>query len=65
MLDLKKSDEQQDSLVSLQSLAELTGFPVEMIKKELFTSHEASDQVSLDQLRTAMAAFIDATMLEE
>ncbi len=48
--------------VSLEVLAKMTGFPVEMIKEEIFKG-EGTDQVSLDDLRTAMLSYIDSTML--
>ncbi len=51
-------------LVSLESLAEMTGFPVEMIRKELFNSELKEEKVSLEDLRAAMVNYIDSTMLE-
>lgn len=51
-------------LVSLESLAEMTGFPVEMIRKELFNSELTQEKISLEDLRAAMVNYIDATMLE-
>ncbi len=56
---------QDQEMVSLESLADLTGFPVKMIKEELFNSEAAQERVSLDELRKAMVNYIDATMLEE
>lgn len=50
--------------VSLETLAKLTGFPVEMIKEEIFKG-EGEDQVSMDDLRSAMLSYIDSTMLME
>lgn len=62
MLD-QNANEQE--LVSLDSLAELTGFPVEMIKSELFkNSSLETEKVTLAELRKAMVSYIDATMLE-
>ena len=59
----QKTNEQE--LVSLDSLAALTGFPVEMIKSELFKdSSLETEKVTLAELRKAMVGFIDATMLE-
>lgn len=52
-------------MVSLESLADLTGFPVEMIRTELFKSELSDEKVSLSELRKAMVNYIDATMLEE
>lgn len=56
--------ESNNEVIKLESLAELTGFPVELIKKELFKNEEITDGVSLDKLREAMTDYIDATMLE-
>lgn len=56
----------ENELVSLDSLAALTGFPVEMIKTELFkdSSLENEEKVTLADLRKAMVSYIDATMLD-
>lgn len=51
--------------VSLQQLAELTGFSPEIIKQELFPSNEGDDAVSLEELRSLMMNYIDATMLTQ
>ncbi|MFP5458275.1 MAG: hypothetical protein ACLGG7_06030 [Bacteriovoracia bacterium] len=51
--------------VSLQQLAELTGFSPELIKQELFPAKEGEDAVSLEELRSLMMNFIDATMLTQ
>lgn len=48
--------------VSLETLAKMTGFPVELIKEEIFPG-ESTDQVSLEELRSAMLSYIDSTML--
>lgn len=48
--------------VSLETLAKMTGFPVELIKEEIFPG-ESTDQVSLEELRSAMLTYIDSTML--
>jgi hypothetical protein len=52
----------ENGKVSLEVLAKMTGFPVELIKEEIFKG-ESTDQVSLDDLRTAMLSYIDSTML--
>ncbi len=54
--------EETNGKVSLDMLAKMTGFPVEMIKEELFSGEEAT-QVSLEDLRSAMLTYIDSTML--
>lgn len=48
--------------VSLEMLAKMTGFPVELIKEEVFKG-ENTEQVSLEELRSAMLSYIDSTML--
>lgn len=48
--------------VSLEMLAKMTGFPVELIKEEIFKG-ENTEQVSLEELRSAMLSYIDSTML--
>ncbi len=54
--------EEKNGKVSLEVLAKMTGFPVEVIRDEIFRG-EASDQISLESLRTAMLSYIDSTML--
>lgn len=56
------SSDEKTGKVSLEVLAKMTGFPVEVIKEEIFKG-EASDQVSLESLRSAMLSYIDSTML--
>lgn len=71
MLENKTQDqgsavqESGEEIISLKSLADLTGFPVEMIKSELFKSELADEELTLDDLRKAMVNYIDATMLED
>lgn len=61
---LEKNTNERE-LIELSSLADLTGFPVEMIKKELFDSSLDSEKISLAELRKAMVSYIDQTMLED
>lgn len=49
--------------VSLEMLAKMTGFPVEMIKEEIFPGSHEKSEISLEELRSAMLSFIDSTML--
>jgi len=65
MLDLNTSKNENKEMVSLESLSDLTGFPVEMIKKELFSSDLIDEKISLSELRKAMMSYIDETMLSE
>lgn len=52
-------------MVTLKSLSDLTGFPVKMIKEELFSHNQLSDEaVSLEDLRSAMLNYLDQTMME-
>jgi hypothetical protein len=55
-------DVDKNGKVSLEVLAKMTGFPVELIKEEIFKG-ESTDQVSLEDLRSAMLSYIDSTML--
>ena len=48
--------------ISLDALAKMTGFPVEMIKEEIFKGQD-DQEVSLENLRSAMLNYIDSTML--
>lgn len=57
-----KEDTEQ---VDLNSLAELVGFPVELVKKELFNDKDFDGEVDLGTLRAAMIKYLDATMLED
>lgn len=47
--------------VPLQSLSELTGFPVDFIKKELLLDGE---NVSMGELRALMTKYLEATAVE-
>ena len=53
----------KDDKVNLERFAELTGFPLELIRKELFSTKETSGEISLEELRGAMLAYLDSTML--
>ncbi len=50
--------------ISLEMLAKLSGFPVDLIKEEIFRGSPA-EQVSLEELRSAMLSYIDSAMLTE
>lgn len=58
------SSDEKGGKVSLEMLSKMTGFPVELIKEEVFKG-ENTDQVSLEELRSAMLSYIDSTMLIE
>ncbi len=50
--------------ISLETLAKMTGFPVEMIKDEIFQG-KGSEDISLEELRAAMLSYIDSTILTQ
>ncbi len=50
--------------ISLEVLAKMTGFPIEVIKEEIFKGQDGSE-VSLEELRSAMLSYIDSAMLIE
>jgi hypothetical protein len=59
-------DNSKQETVTLESLSDLTGFPIEMIKTELFNGTDLNeDSISLTELRTAMMSYIDETMLHD
>ncbi len=61
-LDVAPVTTEKNGKISLEALAKMTGFPVEMIKEEIFKGH-ADQEISLEELRTAMLSFIDSTMM--
>jgi hypothetical protein len=44
--------------VSLQTLSELTGFPVDYIQRELVLSNE--EELSVDELRKKVLSYLDS-----
>lgn len=60
--NLSTSGSEAKGKISLEALAKLTGFPVEMIQDEVF-SGKSTSEVSLEELRSAMLNYIDSTML--
>ncbi|MAX67566.1 MAG: hypothetical protein QF441_06820 [Bacteriovoracaceae bacterium] len=53
--------------VNLEDFAQMAGFPVELIKKELFADNnelKESEEVNLEELRAAMVSYLNSTMLE-
>lgn len=52
--------------VDLREFALMAGFPIELIRKELFENDVSEkDEVSLDELRAAMLNYLDSAMLKE
>ena len=43
----------------------MVGFPVELIKKELFDGDEVSNECTMEQLREVMLSYLNKTMLDE
>lgn len=60
--DLATNGTETNGKISIEALAKMTGFPVEMIKEEIFKGHD-DKEVSLEDLRTAMLSYIDSTMM--
>lgn len=64
---LKKSEdwtfenEFEGNTVKLTSLSELTGFPLDFVKRELVLQ---DDEVSLDQLRGSVLNYLDKAFLD-
>lgn len=49
-----------ETVVSLGTLAELTGFPVDYIKRELLLDGENEEDMSVEELRTKVLAYLDS-----
>lgn len=56
------NSDKENTQVSLATLAEMAGLPVDLVKKELFKGEEV-ETCSLDQIRSAMISYIDSEML--
>lgn len=50
-----------ETVVSLGILSELTGFPVDYIKRELFLDEETEEEMSVEQLRLKVLAYLDSS----
>lgn len=57
-LQEQNKPESQENGVSLGSLAEMTGFPVEYIKRELVLSDD--NELSVDELRSRVMAYLNS-----
>ncbi len=53
----------EDQIVNLSDFANLAGFPVELVRKELVLDGKDSDEISMDDLRAAMLKYLDQAML--
>lgn len=49
-----------ETVVSLGSLAELTGFPVDYIKKELLLDGKMEGEMTVEELRMKVLAYLDS-----
>jgi hypothetical protein len=50
-----------DQVVSLGTLAELTGFPVDYIKRELLLGDESVQEMTMEELRKKVLAYLDSS----
>jgi hypothetical protein len=66
-LDDASGTKNEGVTVSLQTLSDLTGFPLETIQQELFQGENEAklDQIDLSVLREKMLSLIDSTMLNK
>ena len=61
-LDVVHRTTETNGKISIEALASMTGFPVEMIKEEIFKG-QGDSEISLEDLRSAMLTYIDSTMM--
>ncbi len=59
------SSNDENQTVDLNSFAEMAGFPLELINKELFNGNGPDGEVSLEDLRKAMISYLDSTMMDK
>ena len=52
-----------DQLVDLNEFANMAGFPVELVRKELVLEQGSEDKVTMGQLREAMLKYLDKSAL--
>ena len=58
----ESTDKDDSKMISLESLALLTGFPIETIKSELLSGQQENQSLfSMDELRSIMEAYINKT----
>lgn len=51
--------------ICLEEFAKMAGFPLDLVKKELFENEEQPKDLSLSELREAMLGYLSSTMMEE
>lgn len=61
--DLPGSVNQEQIQVTLESLSELTGFPVSFIRRELLLDKD-NDKIKMDHLRKKVATYLDAAIVD-
>ncbi|MBC7537786.1 MAG: hypothetical protein H7281_03135 [Bacteriovorax sp.] len=55
------SEPTAETVVSLGALAELTGFPVDYIKRELLLDGEIEEEMTIEELRKKVLAYLDSS----
>lgn len=55
------SKREKNSVISLETLSELSGFPEELIKKELALGKDGKE-FSMEELRGSMLEFLNTTL---
>ena len=58
--DVSNSPSSESEVVSLGTLADLTGFPVDYIKRELFLDGETTEGLSVEDLRAKVLAYLNS-----
>ena len=58
--DVSNSPSSESEVVSLGTLAELTGFPVDYIKRELFLDGETTEGLGVEDLRAKVLAYLNS-----
>ena len=58
--DVSNSPSSESEVVSLGTLAELTGFPVDYIKRELLLEGETIEGLSVEDLRAKVLAYLNS-----
>lgn len=61
---MEEQGKKLDEMVSLAKFAEMAGFPIELVKRELFEGANCSDEISVTELRGFMLKYLDKTMIE-
>jgi predicted HTH domain antitoxin len=57
--DVSKST--SETAVSLGTIAELTGFPIDYIKRELLLDGEVEEAMTVEELRKKVLAYLDSS----